>query len=410
MPSHSESTLSLPFSDEDLGVLSVSQLTGKLRHLLEDRFAKVRVKGEVSNFSRAASGHCYFTLKDEDAQIQCVLWCWQADKLSFDPADGMLVEAGGEVSLYERRGDLQIKVDTLELAGEGALQKAFEALKRKLDGEGLFDGKHKRDLPAFPSAIGVVTSGAGAALHDITSTLERRYPSVEVFLCPVKVQGPGAGEGIARAIRHFSTRETIPDVLIVGRGGGSAEDLWAFNEECVARAIFASEIPIVSAVGHETDFSIADFTADRRAATPSIAAELVVPDRRELLDQVRTLRIGLHKNITARCSAYQQRLDYLTRSYGLRRAEDLLGEARQQLERLTGMLQQRTARAVTDERARLSALHQRLQLLDPNRPLERGYARVERNGQSVQRAAELENGQRIQLLFQDGQLPARIEA
>lgn len=393
----------------DSSVLGVSELTTQLRTLVEDQYPSVHVEGEVSNFTRAASGHCYFTLKDADAQIRCVMWRGTAARLSFQPQDGMLVRTRGTVSLYERRGDLQIKVDRLKPAGEGALQKAFEALKKKLSQEGLFDEEHKRPLPPFPQTVGIVTSGSGAALHDITTTLQRRFPCVTVLFCPVKVQGVDAASGIAEAVSCLNDHATPPDVLIVGRGGGSTEDLWAFNEEAVARAIFASRVPVVSAVGHETDFSIADFVADKRAPTPSIAAELVVPDGSDMLHRVQTICSDIRSRLQSHLHTCRQRLDHLANSYALRRSLDRIGQERQELDRLTDRLDRCFTQRMHEKKQHLENIQQRTRLLDPRRPLDRGYVKVERDGTAVNAARVLEADDRVLLRFTDGERRARIE-
>ncbi len=274
-------------------ILSVSRLAALLKEVVEDNFVQVWVEGEISNFSAPASGHFYFTLKDAGAQLRAVMFRSQNRLLKFRPESGMQVVCSGRVSLYSQRGELQLVVDAIEPRGAGSLQVAFEQLKAKLEAEGLFAQARKRALPAFPKTIGVVTSATGAAIHDILQVLRRRSAGVRVQIYPVRVQGEEAAGEICQGIAVFN-RQGEADVLIVGRGGGSLEDLWAFNEEPVARAIYDSRIPVISAVGHEVDFSIADFVADLRAPTPSAAAELVVKSRQELeghLDQL-TLRLA----------------------------------------------------------------------------------------------------------------------
>ncbi len=267
-------------------IFSVTDLTRKIKGTLEEGFSRIAVQGELSNFKHHSSGHLYFTLKDEHAQIQCVMWRSRVPALSVTPQDGMKMIARGNVTVYEVRGNYQLDVASLQLLGAGELQIAFERLKQKLAAEGLFDQDHKKPLPQFPQRIGIVTSPTGAAIQDIINIINRRFPSTELILCPVKVQGIGAAEEIASAIDDFNNFGAV-DVILVGRGGGSLEDLWAFNEEIVARSIYHSSIPVVSAVGHEIDFTIADFVADLRAPTPSAAAELIVPDRREIIEIVR---------------------------------------------------------------------------------------------------------------------------
>ncbi|ARA91712.1 MAG: exodeoxyribonuclease VII large subunit [Bacteroidetes bacterium] len=401
------------FDPAEPAILSVRELVRDLKEAVERGFGHVRVEGELSNVRRPASGHCYFTLKDADAQLRCVMWRFRAGALFFEPRDGLLVRAHGEVSIYERRGDLQMIVERLEPAGEGALQQAFEALKEKLRREGLFNAAHKKPLPPYPEAIGIVTSGSGAALHDVLSILERRYPLVRVLVCPVQVQGLGAAAAIAEAIAAFNALPPgdplRPDVLIVGRGGGSAEDLWAFNEEPVARAIFASEIPIVSAVGHETDVSIADFVADVRAATPSMAAELVVPDRRDLIAAVRGARDALRSAMQRRLMQHRQHIRHLVRSYAFNRPPDRLRQEQQRLDDLTDRLHRAMHQRLQDRRRALAHLEDRLHALDPERPLRQGYARIERHGQRVRNAADLRPDDAVTLHFHDGARRARIE-
>ncbi len=263
-------------------ILSVNQLNTRVRDLLEDEFPAIWVEGEISNLLKASSGHFYFTLKDDQAQVRAAMFRGNASHLSFIPRNGQLVIVHCRVSLYPIRGDYQIIVDTLEPSGEGKLRQALEQLKQKLAAEGLFDAAHKKPLPKQAHTVGVVTSPTGAAIHDILTVFKRRFPATEIILFPTQVQGEGASQGIVQAINKANQLQCC-DVLIVGRGGGSLEDLWAFNEEAVARAIFSSSIPIVSAVGHEIDFSIADLVADVRAPTPSAAAELLSPDQYEVL-------------------------------------------------------------------------------------------------------------------------------
>ena len=370
-------------------VLSVAELTRGLSDLVEDRYDDVWVEGELSDFTRAASGHCYFSLKDEDAQIRCVMWKHLTQYVYFEPEEGMQVRVNGHASVYERRGDLQIQAQAMRQAGKGAQQKALEKLKQTLQAEGLFAPERKQALPAFPDTIGVVTSGQGAAIHDIQSGLARRFPPAEVVLCPVKVQGLDAPRAIADAVAAFNDLPADdaqrPDLVIVGRGGGSTEDLWAFNEEVVARALDASGLPVVSAVGHESDVTIADLVADERAATPSTAAELVVPDRRDVAERVRGLHDRLRSRVTGRLQATRQRVDALV-----------------------DRLERGGARAVDQARTRLTRLRDRLHALDPEQPLRRGYVHLTQDGTSVQSAESLQDGDRVRLHFQDGHRDAEV--
>ncbi len=393
-------------------VLSVAELTRGLSDLVEDRYDDVWVEGELSDFTRAASGHCYFSLKDEDAQIRCVMWKHLTQYVYFEPEEGMQVRVNGHASVYERRGDLQIQAQAMRQAGKGAQQKAFEELKQTLQAEGLFAPERKQALPAFPDTIGVVTSGQGAAIHDIQSGLARRFPPAEVVLCPVKVQGLDAPRAIADAVAAFNDLPADdaqrPDLLIVGRGGGSTEDLWAFNEEVVARALDASNLPVVSAVGHESDVTIADLVADERAATPSAAAERVVPDRRDVADRVRALHDRLRSRVTGRLQDARQRVDALVASRAFHAPARRLEQHRQHLDALVDRLGRGGARAVDRARTRLTHLRDRLHALDPEQPLRRGYVHLTQDGTSVQSAESLQDGDRVRLHFQDGHRDAEV--
>ncbi len=291
-------------------IYSVSRLTAEARILLESGFGSIWVEGELSNVARPSSGHIYFTLKDGESQVRCAMFRQRGYRLAFRPEEGMQVLVRARVSIYQARGDFQLIIEHMEEAGDGLLRRAFEELKQRLENEGLFDPRHKIPLPDFPTAVGVVTSPTGAAIRDILTTLERRFPSLPVVVYPVPVQGEGAAEAIANAIATADQRRDC-DVLIVGRGGGSLEDLWAFNEEAVARAIFDCEIPVVAAVGHEVDFTIADFVADQRAATPTAAAELVSPNRDEWMAALNETEARLSRQMGVQMRHYSQALAWL---------------------------------------------------------------------------------------------------
>ncbi len=393
-------------------VLSVTELTRGLSDLVETHYDDVWVEGELSNFTRAASGHCYFTLKDEDAQIRCVMWKHLTQYVYFEPEEGMQVRVNGHASVYERRGDLQIMAQAMRQAGKGAQQEAYEQLKKKLKQEGLFDAERKQALPPFPETIGVVTSGQGAALQDILSVLERRFPPAQVVLCPVPVQGLDAPQAIADAIAAFNDvpedDSQRPDLLIVGRGGGSTEDLWAFNEEVVARAVAASTLPVVSAVGHESDVSIADFVADERAATPSMAAEIVVPDRRDVTARIRDLYARLRDGMERRLQNARRRVDALVSSRAFHTPVRRLEQHRQHLDALVDRLERSSQRLTESARARLDRLRSRLQAVDPQHPLRRGYAYPTADGAPVRSADALDPGDHVQLHFHDGRRDAEI--
>ena len=315
----------------------VSELTARIRELLESALPDVWVEGEVSNCHAAQSGHCYFTLKDAKAQIRCVCFRDQMRTLKFKPEDGLHITVRGSLSVYDARGEYQIYVTNIEPVGLGALQLAFEQLKKKLQAEGLFDQARKKPLPVLPRCIGVVTSPTGAAIRDILRVLKRRFPNAQVSVYPTKVQGTSAAGEIAQALEYFNRAKTV-DVLILARGGGSLEDLWAFNEEILARAIFASEIPVITGVGHETDFTIADFVADLRAPTPSAAAEIVVKSRQEFERHIAENQRHLIQQMRYRFSQWRHHVRDLQTHRGFRQLDLMLRNRRQQLDEMSNSL------------------------------------------------------------------------
>lgn len=355
--------------------LSVTQLLRKMRGLLEAGIGEVWVEGEVSNLRKQGSGHWYFSLKDEGAQIQCAMFGAARKAGSQALQDGAQVRVFAEASVYEARGQLQVIVSKVEAAGMGDLQARFEALKRKLQAEGLFEAARKRPLPVFPRVVGIVTSDTGAVIRDILNVLQRRAPWVQPVLLPVRVQGRGAEVEIARAINRLGRAADFGwpacDVLIVGRGGGSLEDLWCFNEEIVARAIVACAVPVISAVGHETDFTIADFVADLRAPTPSAAAELVAPDGAELLTRLAQWRGRLGRVIGQSLRQARERMDALKRGVLQRDGEKLLREPMLRVDSLRGRLGQAVERAADARAAKLDSVRLRHQAQHPARVLER---------------------------------------
>ncbi len=351
-------------------IYTVSRLNREARGVLEGNFPLLWIEGELSNLARPSSGHWYFSLKDPQAQVRAAMFRNRNQLLRFRPEDGMQVLVRARISLYEARGDYQLIVEHMEEAGDGALRRAFEALKARLDQEGLFAAEHKQPLPTLPRRIGVITSPTGAAIRDVLSVLGRRFPAVPVLVYPVPVQGEGAGEQIAAALRLAAQRAEC-DVLILTRGGGSLEDLWAFNEEVVARAVHACPIPVVSAVGHEVDVTIADFVADQRAATPSAAAELVSPDQQEWLNSLRALDRRLLTLLRQRQQQAAQRLEYLLKRLQSQHPGQRLQQQAQRLDER----EQRLHRAIGDcfsrSTARLAQLRVRLQAQTPSHRLER---------------------------------------
>jgi exodeoxyribonuclease VII large subunit len=344
-------------------IFTVSELTAKIRDLLAKNFMDILVQGEISNCREAQSGHIYFTLKDDRAQVRCVFFKQQQRGIKFRPEDGLHVTVRGSISVYEQRGEYQIYVEKIDLVGQGALQLAFEQLKKRLEAEGLFDAKRKKPLPLLPSRIGIITSPRGAAVRDVVRILTRRFPNVHLTVYPVRVQGEGSAEEIVKALKFFNARKIV-DVLIVARGGGSMEDLWSFNEEIVARAIFASEIPVISGVGHETDFTIADFVADLRASTPSAAAELVVQTRAEFDKHIAELRETLVGLVRYRLLEWSRRVHELSARRGFRRPLDLLRQQRQRADEMTSRLALGLRARLEQSRKRFTAAHLRIVSFD----------------------------------------------
>jgi exodeoxyribonuclease VII large subunit len=338
-------------------------LTARIRDLLAKNFTDISVQGEISNCRSATSGHYYFTLKDERAQVKCVLFKSQTRGMKFRPEDGLKMVVRGSLSVYEGRGEYQIYVETLEPIGRGALQLAFEQLKRQLEADGLFEGARKKPLPLLPNRIGLITSRSGAAVRDVVRILTRRFPNVHLTLYPVRVQGEGAAAEIVEALRYFQKKLTA-DVILLVRGGGSIEDLWAFNEESVARAIAASAIPVISGIGHETDFTIADFVADMRASTPSAAAEIVVQTRREFDKHVNDLRASLEGCMRYRLLELSRRVHELAGRRGFRRPLDLLRQQRQRADELTSRVARGLRARLEHSRRRFSAAHLRVRSFD----------------------------------------------
>lgn len=430
-------------------IITVSELNRHAKAVLEQTFPLQWVAGEISNFTRAASGHWYFTLKDGQAQVRCAMFRHKSQYTDFKPDNGMQVEVRALVTLYEARGEFQLGVESMRRAGLGALFEAFEKLKAKLSLEGLFDEERKRALPAFPNRIGIITSPAAAALRDVITTLQRRMPNIPVLIYPVPVQGEGAAQKIASAIQLAGQRRDC-DVLILCRGGGSIEDLWAFNEEIVARAIADSAIPIICGVGHETDITIADFTADRRAPTPTAAAELATPHRAELLQRLAMLQSGLSRQTIRGLEQRMQQLDYLSRR--LIHPGTRIKNQQQHLEHLKQRLMRATPRLLEQQEWRMQRLSSRLaaaapairmfeprlqqlrqhldraiksglerhqsslqhlaaslQHLNPEAVLERGFSMVRSaSGRIVRSSAEIALDEEISMTFSHGSATARV--
>ena len=377
-------------------IYTVSSLTGRIKSLIENSFPPVWVEGELSNFVHHGSGHMYFSLKDEDAQLRCAFFKQYNSRLAFAPADGMQVIARGTLDVYERSGQYQLLVSELKPSGVGALQMAFEQLKAKLDAEGLFDEDRKRALPWFPETVGVVTSPTGAAVRDIISVIRKRSPSTNMVLSPARVQGEGAAEEIAEALEMLGEWGGC-DLIIIGRGGGSAEDLWAFNEEVLARAIARCPVPVISAVGHQTDFTIADFVADHRAPTPSAAAETAVPDSADLGQAVSNISQRLVRSGTKTLEYAAQRVDELERTMIAYRPTEKIRFARERLGYLASGLGVSAQSRVRDSFHRWEGLNRLLIDLNPASVLARGYSVVRKKGGPVVTSwDQVANGDKIE--------------
>ncbi|WP_432646607.1 exodeoxyribonuclease VII large subunit [Mitsuokella sp.] len=390
---------------------SVSDVTRYIKTMFqrETVLSHLQVRGELSNFKCYASGHCYFTLKDANSCIKCVMFRSRAQYLRFRPENGMQVVVSGGISVYERDGVYQLYADRMTPEGAGDLALAFEQLKVKLAAEGLFDAAHKKPLPKFPKRIGIVTSISGAVLRDIYHVSKRRWPAIQLVLKPVLVQGEEAAEQIADAIRFFNEKYPV-DVLIVGRGGGSMEDLWAFNEEPVVRAIYDSRIPVISAVGHETDFTLADFASDQRAATPSQAAELAVPDREDYLRYLESLRTQLGQQLKRALTEKRLRLDACCRSTALKNPHLLLASRLQRLDQARNKLDSLTKAQAQAKRHALEIVLQKLDLLNPMHILRQGYGIIEKEseGGAVSSIKDVKKGDELTVTLKDGRFSAEV--
>jgi exodeoxyribonuclease VII large subunit len=391
-------------------VLSVGELTRDVKMLMEEAFPAVWVSGEISNISRPSSGHVYLTLKDSEAQLRAVLWRSSAKGVRFQLQDGLEVIARGRISVYAARGEYQLVIDHLQPKGMGALELALRQLREKLLGLGYFAQERKKPLPRFPKRVALITSPSGAAVRDILEVLGRRWPALEVWICPVRVQGDGAGREIAAALARVNRLGQI-DVIIIGRGGGSTEDLWAFNEECVAHALFHSQIPVVSAVGHEIDLTIADQVADRRALTPSEAAELVTPHREELLERLSATEAQLRKLLLQRLEFARRRLDEISQCRVFRLPFERLHEHERRLDDYDDRLRRAVRQHLRQANERLASHAARLETLSPLNVLSRGYSLTRREADQVivRHAEQVLPGDRLMTDVQHGRILSRVE-
>ena len=389
--------------------LSVTQLNEYLKMVLDgDRvLSNVFVRGEISNFKLYSSGHAYFTLKDDAGQLKSVMFRSYCSRLAFMPEDGMRVIAHGRVSVYESSGQYQLYVDDMQPDGAGSLAMRFEQLKRKLAAEGLFDEARKRPLPPMPRRIGVITSPSGAAVHDIINVLGRRFPAAEMILYPSEVQGAQAPAQLISGVEFFSMTGLV-DVIILGRGGGSAEDLWAFNDEYLARAVASCSIPVISAVGHESDFTICDFVADCRAPTPSAAAEIAVPDMGEILRCLASVRTGLQASMQKLIVQERRVLNQLTQSRVFARPDQMLDGFRMRLDEHEAKLNHSAEQALLQKKQSTASIAGKLEALNPLAVLSRGYATVSREGISVTSIEQINDNDTLDIRFADGSVRAMV--
>ena len=388
---------------------TVSEITRGIRTSLEHKFSNIGVLGEISNVRKPSSGHVYLTLKDKNSQLQAVVFRNTASRIKFELKDGMEVISFGSITVYEQRGQYQLIINKIEPKGIGALQLAFQQLKEKLEKEGLFDHSHKKTIPFIPQKIGIVTSPTGAAIKDILNIIDRRFANVEILIYPVKVQGEGAAQEIAEAITELNNYSDI-DVIITGRGGGSLEDLWAFNEEIVARSIYNSRIPIISAVGHEIDLTIADLVADKRALTPSEAGELVVPRKDLLIEKIEKYKARLLQSLTGKLRLSKEKLVRIANSYAMKQPFQRLNRWQQRLDEFAQRLNLNITHALNTEREKLSGIAGKLESLSPLNVLKRGYAittRLEDN-KSLRDIIDLSKGDKIKTNLSKGSIISEI--
>ncbi len=384
-------------------ILSVSEITGLVKQTLENEFDEVSVIGEISNFKAHVSGHWYFTLKDSNAQINCTMWRGLNSYVFFTPQDGMKIITNGKITVYPPRGSYQLDVRSMKPAGVGELQAAFEKLKQKLFEEGLFDEEHKKPIPRFPQRIGVVTAIDGAAFQDMKSIASRRYPLAELVIASCRVQGEGAAEEIVKSIKLLNQQNDI-DVIVVGRGGGSLEDLWAFNEEIVARAIFASKIPVISAVGHEVDFTISDFVADLRAATPSAAIELATPNKDDLFGYISEFSYYNSQKMFEILRSCRDEVTSFITSYGFRMPQDFIRNKTQYLDSVLYKFSNLADNKIANSKTRIDLLENKIKAMSVNGVLKRGFSYIKQNESVVTRKKNFTEEKSFLIKFYDGEV------
>jgi len=383
--------------------ISVSELTLHIKRVIENNFEQVKIIGEISNFKAHVSGHWYFTLKDQSAQISCTMWKGINNYVFFTPKDGIKVIVTGKVTVYPPRGNYQLDVKSMKPAGEGELQKAFEELKRKLYNEGLFDESLKKSIPVYPKTIGIVTGSGTAALRDMLSVASRRFPLAEIILAQARVQGEGAAEEIAQAIEKLNKLKKI-DLIIIARGGGSLEDLWAFNEEIVARAVYKSKKPIISGVGHEIDFTIADFVADLRAPTPSAAMELATPDKNEIFAFINDFSYTSTNNILNKIDDLKTKIDLLRHSYGFKNLSSILNTKKQIIDNYLFRIQIVIANLLKENKNKLSIINNVISSNKIENILKKGFVIIEQYDKIVKQKKDFDEKGNFDLKFVDGKV------
>ena len=389
-------------------LLTVSEITRQIKQSLEEEFSQVSVVGEISNFKAHNSGHWYFNLKDSDAMISCTMWRGYNNYVFFTPQDGMKVIVNGKLSVYPPRGTYQVDVRSMKPAGVGELQAAFEMLKQKLGEEGLFDTSHKKSIPVFPKKIGIVTAIDGAAFKDMISVAERRYPLAELVITPARVQGTGSAETIIYGINQLNAHEDI-DVIIIARGGGSIEDLWSFNEEAVARAVYNSQVPVISGIGHEIDFTIADFVADLRAPTPSAAMELATPDKNDIFAFINDFSYNSTLKINELYRKGRKRLGSVLGSYGFRVPLDIVRNKSQFVDNLLYKVLQTTDHRILLHNNKVSLLTKIIESNNIQRTLERGFALVRQDNKYIKRSNQFNSNKAAELIFADSSIKINRE-
>jgi len=384
-------------------IFSVSEITRSIKFVLESNFEKLSIEGELSNFKAHSSGHWYFSLKDEEAVINCTIWKGVNNYVFFTPEDGMKVIITGRLTVYAPRGSYQIDVRTMKPAGVGELQAAFERLKRKLFNEGLFDEQYKKAIPFFPKKIALITSSEGAAVRDMISVAERRFPLVELLIVPTKVQGADAAREIVENLAKVNLLKNI-DVIILARGGGSIEDLWSFNEEIVARAIFKSDIPIITGIGHEVDFTIADFVSDLRAPTPSVAMELATPDQEELRNFVIDNSAAIVSSINSILDEYRSEIEYQVNSYTFKYPLERVRNYSQQIDTLSVKINNLTEKKLLSNNSKILLLSKTLEGYDIQKSLKKGFALIRQNSKFVTRKNNFNKSETHTIQFYDGEI------